>query len=206
MSEIKSHVEFDIDDQKNNTFEWVKLEEVIGGNSHLTYPIYKEFCDVNGIVCFEPTERIKTQYLAWSLDKVRVTTLNELGLESDCILNWEIPEKELIKWKKITTEESLANLQELLPVLELIYTKLESARKDLFKNEINNLPYNLEMNTKLWEEELKHWISSNNKDAGSYFWPLRTTLSGKSKSPSPFEILAILDWKEIESRIKKVLI
>lgn len=185
-------------------FSWFDIEQVVATNTHLTYPIYKEFCEVNGIKCFEPTERVKTQYLAWSLDKNRIITLNEFGLESDCILNYVQPEGELIKWKKITLEESLANLSELLPVLKSIYSQLQSYRKALFESQINDLPIELEKLTKLWEDELKLWIGQNNKDTGSYFWPLRTALSGKVKSPSPFEILAILDWKETQKRILEI--
>jgi Anticodon binding domain/NUDIX domain len=193
-----------IDTETKYDYKWQSLDFVLFTNTHLTYPIYKEFCEANGIECFEPNEIIKTQYLAWNLDKSRVTTLNELGIESDCILKYETPERELIKWKKITLEESLANLSELLPVLKGIYAKLVSQREELLEAEINQLPTLHENLTKLWEDELKSWINQNSKDAGSYFWPLRTVLSGKAKSPSPFEILAILSWEEVESRISGI--
>ena len=42
-----------------------------------------------------------------------------------------------------------------------------------------------------WENLLKTWLAENHKDTGSYLWPLRVYLSGKPKSPSPFELLAI---------------
>ena len=187
------------------TFHWCDLSEVIESNTHLTYPIWKEFCEVNAIECFEPTDIIKTQYMSWSMDKARITTLDEFGLESDCILNFQSPDKELIKWKKISLEQSIENLKELLPILKLIYIRLEPQKKALLETQINNLPIGLESQTKLWENELKDWIIKNEVDAGSYFWPLRTALSGKSKSPSPFEILAILDWEEIEKRIMEIV-
>jgi glutamyl/glutaminyl-tRNA synthetase len=193
-----------IDTETKYDYKWIKLEKLIETNTFLTYPIWKEFCEQNEIECFEPTERVKTQYLAWSMDKTRITTLNEFGLESDCILNYQNPKSELVKWKKISLEESIANLKELLPVLESIYIKLEPQRNILFASAINDLPAGLETQTKLWEDELKSWVSVNGKDAGSYFWPLRTALSGKAKSPSPFEILAILDYKEVERRIDNI--
>ncbi len=194
-----------IDSDVDFVYEWIDLEQVLATNGYLTYPIWKEFCENSDLGLLEPTDRIKAQYLAWSLDKNRITTLSELGMESDCILEWEQPEPELIKWKKITLEESLNNLVELKPVLKNIYEKLSSSRLELFESDINNLPENLQKNTELWEAELKQWLSSNSKDAGSYFWPLRTALSGKVKSPSPFEILAILDWNEIETRIDNII-
>jgi glutamyl/glutaminyl-tRNA synthetase len=204
-SDLKPFVETDAENGQINHFGWAKIEDLIGYNRYLTYPIWKEFCEQNRIKCFAPTERVKTQYLAWSMDKTRITTLNEFGLESDCILNYQTTEAELVKWKKITLEESIENLKELLPVLQLIYAKLEPQRNHLFAREINELPMGLESQTKLWEDELKSWINENGKDAGSYFWPLRTALSGKAKSPSPFEILAILDYKEVESRLKLII-
>ena len=194
-----------IDTDIKYDYKWIKLETLIQTNTHLTYPIWREFCKTNGIDCFEPNERIKTQYLAWSLDKNRITTLNEFGLESDCILNYLAPNQEQIKWKKISLEQSVENLVQLLPVLEAIYIELEPQRQALFASEINNLPTELENQAKLWEIELKAWIGKGNKDAGSYFWPLRTALSGKSKSPSPFEILAILSLAEIKTRIQAVI-
>jgi glutamyl/glutaminyl-tRNA synthetase len=205
VADLKPVVEYEAECDKNNTFDWVPLSELIGYNRYLTYPIWKEFCQQNRIECFEPTDRIKTQYLAWAMDKARVTTLSEFGLESDCVLNYQTPDKQLIKWKKITLEESVANLNELLPILQTIYTKLEPQRNQLFASEINDLPAGLETQTKLWEDELKLWISESGKDAGSYFWPLRTALSGKAKSPSPFEILAILDIEEIEGRVLNII-
>jgi glutamyl/glutaminyl-tRNA synthetase len=194
-----------IDTQTRYDYKWISIETLIETNTHLTYPIWKEFCEVNNLPCFAPTDRIKTQYLAWSMDKSRVTTLNEFGLESDCILNHQIPDKELVKWKKITLKESIENLKEILPVLQSIYTKLEPQRNHLFASGINDLSSGLEARTKLWEDQLKLWINENGKDAGSYFWPLRTALSGKAKSPSPFEILAILDIKETEKRILNII-
>jgi glutamyl/glutaminyl-tRNA synthetase len=194
-----------IDTEIKYNYFWKPLDLVISTNTHLTYPIWKEFCDSNNIFCFEPTDRIKTQYLAWSMDKSRITTLNELGVESDCILYYQTPDKELVKWKKISLEESIENLREIMPILQSIYTKLEPQRNQLFASGINDLPAGLETHTELWEDELKTWINANIKDAGSYFWPLRTALSGKAKSPSPFEILAILDIKEVEKRIKIII-
>lgn len=197
LKSIDSGIEYD--------YKWVPLQTLIETNTHITYPIYSEFCNTNSIKCFEPTQGIKTQYLAWSLDKNRITTLNELGLESDCILKYTKPELELIKWKKITLEESVANLKEILPILESIYTKLTSQRETLYNSQINDLPSELEKLTKLWEDELKQWIGDNSKEAGNYFWPLRTALSGKSKSPSPFEILSILSWDETQNRISSII-
>ncbi len=182
-------------------FEWLDLGEVIESNEFVNYSIWTEFCKSNQIRCFEPTEIIITQYLAYILDKSRITVLSEIGMDSDCILNYIKPAKELLKWKKITLEESLANLEEIKVLILGIYDELEAERNNLLKANINDLPQHFEELKTKWEVGLKAWINENGKDAGSYFWPLRVALTGKQKSPSPFEILAILGKEEALERL-----
>jgi glutamyl/glutaminyl-tRNA synthetase len=116
-------------------------------------------------------------------------------------LKYVKPEKEILKWKKITLEESLANLAEIKELVMQICDELEPERNLILESSLNDLPLlHSELTTK-WETRLKDWIYGNNKDAGSYFWPLRVALTGKEKSPSPFEILAILSKEEIAVRL-----
>ena len=182
-------------------FEWFDLAEVIESNDFVNYPIWSEFCKENNIKTFEPTNKVITQYLSYNLDKSRITVLSELGMDSDCILRYAMPPKEMLKWKKITLEESLVNLEEIKKAVFGIYDELESDRNTMLSSPIVDLVMlNLELKTK-WETKLKSWIGESNKDAGSYFWPLRVALSGKEKSPSPFEILAILGKEEALVRL-----
>jgi glutamyl/glutaminyl-tRNA synthetase len=59
--------------------------------------------------------------------------------------------------------------------------------------------------THQWQQAIKEWLKHNQKDTGSYLWPLRTALSGKLKSPSPFELLSVLEVGEVEKRINACL-
>jgi glutamyl/glutaminyl-tRNA synthetase len=182
-------------------FEWFDLRVVIESNEFVNYAVWSEFCKQNNLALFASTEDIITQYLAYSLDKNRVTVLSEVGMDSDCILNFVRPEKEILKWKKISLEESLANLVEIKKVVLNFYNDLEPERNKILCSEVNELTkLHLDLAAK-WELKLKSWIGENQKDAGSYFWPLRVALSGKEKSPSPFEILAILSKEEILQRL-----
>jgi Anticodon binding domain/NUDIX domain len=201
-SELPLYQLFEDGIQDKWIYDWHDLSEVIETNDYINYPIWSEFCNQNNIPVFEPTEKVLVQYLAWNLDKNRVTLLSELGMDSDCILKYIKPEKEILKWKKITLEESLANLDEIKAVIFGFYTELESQRNTLLESNINDLPNLHSVIVSEWETKLKSWIGENNKDAGSYFWPLRVALSGKEKSPSPFEILAILSKEEIKNRLK----
>jgi glutamyl-tRNA synthetase len=135
--------------------------------------------------------------LALLLDKNRITTLSEFGSESSCILDWHKSNLEDVKWKKITLDESLANLKE---ITHWLFSNQEIHH--CFDSQ--NLAEQIEHASKL-ENSIKQWLSDNKKDTGSYLWPLRVALSGKVKSPTPFEILAILTQEENQRRINIVL-
>jgi glutamyl-tRNA synthetase len=146
------------------------------------------------------------KYLAYNLDKNRVTTLAEIGAESDCVLNWQKPDQNDLKWKKISPEESLANLKEIMPEVINISGELKNER-ELLKNSVSAFDLNekfMAVASKV-EAILKQWLVENQKDTGSYLWPLRVALSGKLRSPSPFELLAILDTQEVQSRLEQCL-
>jgi nondiscriminating glutamyl-tRNA synthetase len=134
---------------------------------------------------------------AYNLDKNRITTLSEFGTESSSIINWQKPSDEDIKWKKITIEESKSNLKEITNWLTTTEGLQEFMASKSIENQIEN--------TSNLETAIKAWLLLNQKDTGSYLWPLRVALSGKSKSPSPFELVSILSKKQIEERINQVL-
>jgi glutamyl-tRNA synthetase len=145
-------------------------------------------------------------YLAYNLDKNRVTTLSEIGTESDCVLNYQKPNQNDLKWKKISLEESLANLKEITPIVLNIHSNFLKER-EVLTNTLNKADLNdkfLEVAFEI-EADLKQWLVENQKDTGSYLWPLRVALSGKLRSPSPFELLAILDTGEVQSRLERCL-
>lgn len=182
-------------------FQWHDISDVIVTNDYVNYPIWQETCNQNNLTCFAPTIKIKQQYLAWNLDKNRATTLLDFGIESDCILHYIPCPSEDLKWKKITLEESLVNLTEILKFIQKEYDT-NPIENNLEQTAINDLPEYFDQSVLSWETKLKNWLKDNNKDTGSHLWPLRVALSGKSKSPSPFEILAILTQEEVTSRIQ----
>jgi len=195
-----------IQDGGTFVFKWVDLAEVIETNNYVTYPVWKHFCAVNNLELFQPTKLILTDYAASVLDKNRITSLWEKGTESNCVTNWQKPEQELVKWKKISIEESIANVTEIAQQIEKISIDLQPFQADFYNSIFTTTAE--EKFTQLvakWEEQLKLWLKENNKDIGSYLWPLRVTLSGAERSPSPFELLAILDIEEVKKRIEQVI-
>ena len=74
--------------------------------------------------------------------------------------------------------------------------------RDMNKKEIlNSLNKLKEMLSKLEIGEFKKKLLKM-QDRGKFLWPLRVALTGREKSPSPFEIAEILGKKEVLKRIK----
>jgi glutamyl/glutaminyl-tRNA synthetase len=128
------------------------------------------------------------------LDQNRITTIQEIGQDSNCILNYQKPTPEKITWRKSTTAESISNLKEITShilsnrALINTYSHFETSEE-------------LEAKASQWETFIKNWLTSNSYDTGTYLWPLRVALSGVDRSPSPFELLAVLDKKQIIERL-----
>ena len=205
---LNEEIDLDGDFNKHNwQFEWFNLSEVILSNDYLNCSIWSAFCrQYNKNYDYKSSNIIfKQQYLGWNLDKNRANLLTDFELESQCINHYQQPELELLKWKKITLEQSILNLKEILEVIQIISANLSVDQKSMFNSSINSLPQSFEQLSLEWETRLKAWIADNNKDAGSYFWPLRTALSGKTKSPSPFELLSILTIEQVENRINTLI-
>jgi glutamyl-tRNA synthetase len=144
----------------------------------------------------ENTDGISTQ-LALILDKNRVTTLSEFGTDSGAILNWVLPSNEDLEWKKISIEESKYNLKEITDWILSTQGILKFTNSKSIQLQTEN--------TSNLETAIKAWLMTHEKDTGSYLWPLRVALSGKQKSPSPFEILSILSKAEIARRIGLII-
>jgi nondiscriminating glutamyl-tRNA synthetase len=139
-----------------------------------------------------------TVKLAFKLDQNRITTLSEIGMESQCILNWHAPSAQDICWKKSTVEESLANLQEIGELIQQSWTSIQNS------GDKEALEY-VSKGASQWEELIKKWLNEHQKDTGSYLWPLRVALSGQQRSPSPFELLSILSKEEVAKRIATII-
>jgi glutamyl-tRNA synthetase len=185
---------------------WAPLDLVIGANLQFTYPIYHEFCITNNKKCYPMDLPSKDLILSALLDMPRINKLTDEPLDSRIFNNYSLEDISIIKWKKITLEETIDNLRELKPIIDQALSNHSQA-----KSELDNLLFTPSIHThftKLYhdlETEIKSWLTENNKDFGAYLWGLRVTLSGLERSPSPFELLAILPLSEIERRLSSVI-
>jgi glutamyl/glutaminyl-tRNA synthetase len=209
------------DDGGDWNFDWYDVKEVIETNEFLNYPIWHDFCNKHGYKLFEPGREVLTKYLSLILDKNRIAKLSEIGIESECVNNYSKPSDEDLKWKKVSLEESKDNLKEIWKSIKDIFYDKQAKLEEKFlytilsdtllqkDNKVNSQTTKVETIfweiAGLWESEIKMWLKDNEKQIGNYLWPLRVALSGKKKSPSPFELLAILNKSEVEERIKMSL-
>jgi glutamyl/glutaminyl-tRNA synthetase len=148
----------------------------------------------------EADQDIITSYCAYLLDKNRISILSEFGTESKCILDWQQPELEDVKWRKSSMQDSLSNLVE---IRDFILSKYDE-NPHQFPTRIDQVEFYMKKSGAWWEETIKAWLGTMEYQAGDYLWPLRVTLSGQTKSPSPFEILAAIDKEETHLRINTV--
>lgn len=124
------------------------------------------------------------------IEKERLKKLSEIGERVGYFFDKPNYEPQLLIWRKANLEDTRNNITELLEY-------------------ISNLSEE-DFSLQSFEEKIKLFISQNNKDNGSVLWPLRVALSGMEKSPSPFEIAAVLfkgyGKQEILERLKQALI
>jgi len=117
------------------------------------------------------------------LSKDRMEKLTDFKEMNEFFFNLPNYEKQLLAWKKSTLERSVENLRSVLEKISAIdekdfdKAKLESAIMP-FADEIGR---------------------------GDVLWPLRVSLSGKDRSPGPFDIMGVLGKKETIRRIEIAL-
>jgi len=118
-----------------------------------------------------------------SLERERVKTLAELP-EAVAFLLEDVPEYpgERLRWKGQPVGEVLARLDALLETVGAM-DATEFTLKDI-------------------EERVKALIAGNGWGNGDTLWPLRVALSGREKSPGPFEIMAVLGKMKVIRRLE----
>ncbi len=95
-------------------------------------------------------------------------------------------EPAILVWKKSTPEEAKSRLE---GVREFVAAKSEAWFGDV----------------KAMEEATRAWIIEKGWGNGDTLWPLRVSLSGREKSPSPFELMFVAGKDESLSRIDQAL-
>ncbi|MCD4705304.1 glutamate--tRNA ligase [bacterium] len=114
----------------------------------------------------------------------RLNYLSELEESSKFIFELPDYDSQMLIFKKSDLDKTKAGLK-------LIYKQLENNTADWELENLDNL--------------LKNIVNNSELNPGDVFWPLRVALSGLDKSPSPSEILWILEKNESLDRINIAL-
>jgi len=144
--------------------------------------------DGEKIISIKTDEKLKLAFLKdlLALEQTRIKRLSEIP-EAVEYFFLAMPEYEAEKliWKKSTQAEVLNNLKSLEKLLKKI--KIEDFTKEILERQIKDL------------------IEKNNNDTGGILWPMRFALSGREKSPGPFEIASVLGKKKTLARIENAI-
>ncbi|MBU4284663.1 glutamate--tRNA ligase [Patescibacteria group bacterium] len=121
-----------------------------------------------------------------ALEKERITKLSEIGEATEFFFKDLKYDQNLLKWKDADKTETKTSLDESYSILRDV--KEKDFQADKLKAVLMPVA-----------EEF------GNNDRGKLLWPLRVALSGRDKSPGPFEIAEILGKKKTLERIKKAI-
>jgi nondiscriminating glutamyl-tRNA synthetase len=117
-----------------------------------------------------------------SIEKDRLANLSQVGEENQFFFKDISYEKDLLRWKGMDDQQLKESLQKSLKVLE-------------------------EIDEKQWTQENleKQLLVKAGDKRGDLLWPLRASLTGVQKSPSPFDCAWVLGKKETLKRIEIAL-
>ena len=129
------------------------------------------------------SERVRRALL---VERNRVNRLDELQAHINDYLLEPSYDPSILVWKNADREDAKTQLTNLIPVLsglpEATFASLEAI-----------------------ETAVKTSIAERGLQNGNVLWPLRTALSGKEKSASPFDYLWVLGREEALGRITRAL-
>jgi nondiscriminating glutamyl-tRNA synthetase len=155
--------------------DWINAQHIRNLSTDELAARVKPFLDAEGI---EANHDFLVRVL--ELEKYRLKTFADLVPMSGFFFHADDYDPKLLIWKGDTKEKSLAMLEEVYVILA---SRLETGfeRTELL-------------------DDLKPLMEKEGK--GSVLWPLRAALSGRERSPDPFEIAEVLGKHETLTRIQ----
>ena len=118
------------------------------------------------------------------LEQERIKTLSEIGEASGFFFKEPKYKPDLLKWKDMKSKDVADSLDKSYSIL----------------CDVKDADFQVEKLKAILMPEAEKF---GNNDRGKMLWPLRVALSGRDKSPGPFEIAEILGKKKTLERIKK---
>lgn len=117
------------------------------------------------------------------IEKTRLTRLDEIVELVDGYVKLEPVDPQALVWKKADASDAKANLSGMLAFM-------------------TGLDASVWNSVELIEQSIKGYIDSNGLQNGNVLWPTRVALSGRTASPSPFELAWALGRDESLRRLR----
>lgn len=120
----------------------------------------------------------------------------------------------IVKERLVRLEEAPALIEEAMTVADyqassLVWRKSNAEeakiRLEGVQAYVQDKPGAWFADVKAMEEETRAWIAEKGWGNGDTLWPLRVALSGREKSPSPFELMFVVGKEEALARIAQAL-
>lgn len=187
----KSGAVFDLD-----KFDWINGMYIREMSDDKFYETCQPYLEKSNLLTFSPStvivtetgEKLKPTQVKkiLSLEKSRVKRLNEIteAISFFFLDELDYEPKQLI-WKKSDQKATIENLK-------LIESLLKDTKEENFTSE------------KL-EKEIFALIEKNSLDTGSVLWPMRLALSGRDKSPGPFDLADALGKEKTLKRVSRAI-
>ncbi|PIQ67791.1 glutamate--tRNA ligase [Candidatus Uhrbacteria bacterium CG_4_9_14_3_um_filter_41_35] len=118
------------------------------------------------------------------IERERVSRLDELQEKIGYYLEEPAYDGAILIWKKADAGDAKAQLEGMLKLLQGVEDDALSSIEQI-------------------ETLIKNYIEANGLSNGNVLWPLRTALSGREKSSSPFELIWALGKTQSLNRIEK---
>jgi len=133
----------------------------------------------------EDEEKLSDEYIEKivAVEKERIKKLSDIAENKEVYLKKPIYEKDLLKWKDMDNNNLAISLKKALDII----SSVEESKWTL--------------------ENLKNKLlaAADPENRGELLWPLRVALTGKEKSPSPWEVAWAVGKRETLFRIQKAI-
>jgi len=133
----------------------------------------------------EDEKKLSDEYIEKivAVEKERIKKLSDIAENKEVYLKKPIYEKDLLKWKDMDNNNLAISLKKALDII----SSVEESKWTL--------------------ENLKNKLlaAADPENRGELLWPLRVALTGKEKSPSPWEVAWAVGKRETLFRIQKAI-
>ena len=123
-----------------------------------------------------------------ALEQERMKKLSEIGESTEFFFKEPKYKPALLEWKDMTPQEVSDSISDTSSIL------CDIKPTDFTADKLKEI---------LMTEAGKCLSNDGKTDRGRLLWPLRAALSGREKSPGPFEIAEILDKEKTLKRIEQ---